>query len=295
MTIRVQDYKTVTDDLAVGQTARVNHDSCTAGADHRRRLYLTRTVANPDAIVAYCHNCQQSGYHKTGTHVDYRTDRHQQKIPTVHTIVDSIAPPTNMVHGMEDWPVSCQAWAANNGISPMRATTWLIAYDPTTDRVFIPRYDWQDGTSIGKLMGYQLRNCDPDKITPKYLTTTRSADKGFTVLSTPNFTGVYDAVIVEDFVSAIHIVEACMRFSIPVKVFVNYGTKVNLELCHAAAQFDTVITWLDNDSPHVIEQAQHIHRTVCMIEPQYHRRIVTDRADPKHYTRHGILKEMAIG
>ena len=97
-------------------------------------------------------------------------------------------------------------------------------------------------------------------------------------------------VMVEDYISGIHVFESGQAFSQPFDVLINYGTKVNLEACHAAAQYSDVVVWLDNDSPHVIQQAWDMQRTIILIEPDDYRNRISTPGDPKHYHMNDITR-----
>jgi hypothetical protein len=43
----------------VGAQVHVNHDGCSSGEDHKKRLYIKRT---PKGLLAYCHHCGESGF-----------------------------------------------------------------------------------------------------------------------------------------------------------------------------------------------------------------------------------------
>ena len=87
------------------------------------------------------------------------------------------------------------------------------------------------------------------------------------------------AVIVEDLVSGIHVMEAMNGLA---RVYVNYGVDVDTDTLQAALSGNKpVVVWLDNDSDHVENQAKMMARTLSLIgtEPV---QIVEVFSDPKH-------------
>ena len=289
-------YKGVTDDIEPGETARVNHDECLAGEDTRRRLYLTRPNANPDTIIAYCHNCQAAGYLSTGTHTAYRDDQHKGK--AIHYTKDIVqadfGPPPGMISDPEMWPTHALGWMYKNKCNSKIMEAYGIQYDPSSDRVFIPRHKQTTKQFCHNLQAYQLRNTDAKKDVPKYLTVCSEDDNGHTIMY-----GECDSsmpsplvVIVEDYLSGIAITEAYHRNKLTVHAMVNYGTKVSIEMLHHVARYDNVLVWLDNDSAHVIEQAQHMARTVGMMNAKCDVQVHTTTNDPKYHSYDHIRTEI---
>lgn len=288
--IRMTAYAAVTNDLAPGETVRVNHDDCPAGVDSRRRLYLTRTLANPDALIGYCHNCQTSGYIGNGTkYENYRKDKHDGTIRTTTVTTSNVEAPPHLEPKLGLWPTHALAWAYRGHLDMTLVSKYGIAYDSSSDRVYIPRYYvTADQLTTPRLTGYQLRNTDAIRDVPKYLTVVSDADQGYTVMygsAINQHQGGYlsTVVLVEDYVSGINVIEAYNGQSRMVHVIVNYGTKVNLEAMYAAAKFPRVLVWLDNDSQHVKDQAKTMSRTIAMMNSQARVAMVAADTDPKHY------------
>lgn len=292
MGLNLTPYMTEVDDLEIGDTVRLNHDDCAAGTDSRRRLYITRPQANPETVVAYCHNCQQGGYHVTGQHSGFRRTRHENTpAKNIHKVQDTLSVPPNLLDDIDDWPLLAQAWAYKGRMNKVLIRGYGIAYDPSSDRVYIPRYNWHskhgDTYYFGDLQGYQLRNVDADTKRPKYLTVTTKDDTGFSLLKTETAAlPTTRAVLVEDLLSGIHIVEATHAAGpTATMAIVNYGTQVQLPALHACALQSRAIVWLDNDSKHVVEQAEQMARTINLINSQCLVRVIGGKySDPKHHT-----------
>ena len=292
MGLNLQPYLIDIEDIEIGDTLRIDHDDCPAGTDTRRRLYITRPQSNPTSVVAYCHNCQEGGYHITGQHSSFRRTRHEnQPLTNVHEVNDHMTTPPNLLKNLTAWPMLAQVWAYKNKLTTVLLKMYGIAYDPSSDRVYLPRYDWMSldtkGTDVyfGDLIGYQLRNVDPTSKGPKYYTVTVPDDPGYTLLKND-----YDpirpdqrAVLVEDYISGIHVVAATATAAIDTIAVVNYGTKVHLPTLHACAQLGHATVWLDNDSDHVCQQAAQMARTINMINSRCHVRVIEEVSDPKHH------------
>lgn len=306
--IDLQPYSSTFDDLEPGQTARVNHDDCSAGKDIRRRLYITRTMADSNLIIAYCHNCQDNGQWRTSKHTKYRGPKvsyNSGEMPMVSQIDSHICTkPEGMIEGnhLMDWPVEHRAWAFQNKLSLSWCINYGLAYDPTTDRVYLPRYDvvcrGNDEAvprsrvryTRGLLKGYQLRNVYKDRRTPKYLTVTADTDKGYTMIDSG---ATSRAVVVEDLVSGIHVAEAWSQGEKGrVDVFVNYGVKPNLEMLHhMMGNHDEILIWLDNDGYHVCNQAQAMGKTCLLLNSKANVVVEALFKDPKHYSSE-VIREV---
>lgn len=293
MAVSLYLYKAVTDDLEPGASTRVNHDDCGAGEDTRRRLYLTRPLANPSVIIAYCHNCQQSAYSRTGEWTDYRDQLHISNVTLpVSLVKKGFDKPKGMVSDTIDWPVHAQAWAYKGKLDSVLVAKYGIEYDVNSDRVYLPRFKATTHPHVHNLQAYQLRNTDPKKNVPKYLTVCSETDNGYTIMYSSNATPPSETesnilvIIVEDYLSGIAITEAYQTHIsvLSIHVLVNYGTKINLEALHKAAQYSRVLVWLDNDSDHIKEQAETMARTVRLMSSDAEVGTDLTHSDPKHYT-----------
>ena len=285
MAYKLDSYRTDFEDLVAGATMRVNHTECQAGEDTRRRLYLTRPVANPAIVIGYCHNCQDNGIHVGTKWSSYRDHKHSPSVPVPPTVKDVVEEPLNLVRELDHWPTNAKSWAYSNHIDQVDIDHSGIAYDPSSDRVYLPRYYnlWMDDLTSSHLKGYQLRNINNNN-QPKYFTVTKSDDLGYTKVLDTACNYKYTC-IVEDLVSALHIYWALRS---DVEVIVNYGTKINLEALDSMSQGDRVV-WLDNDSSHVSFQAGQMAKTLDLLHgDHYSTTIVSDHSDPKHYSREQI-------
>ena len=279
--IDLKQYQAEIDDIEVGDTARVNHELCTAGEDTRRRLYITRPHASPDRVIAYCHNCQESGVLSTGdnTYIKYRDDRHSSQV--AQSIVkdeEEIELPTGLVYQLSDWTQASKAWAYKAKLNTPWVAKYEIGEDPSTGRVCLPQWRVATPKHRWHLDGYQLRKTDPNVRGPKYLTVRKK--------DTPRYSELMDlaydhtcAVIVEDLVSGIHVIEAMEGLA---RVYVNYGVDVDTDTLEAALSGNRpVVVWLDNDSDHVNNQAEMMARTLSLIGNQPVK-IIRVYSDPKH-------------
>ena len=287
--ISMAQHKTVMDELQPGDTTRVNHEDCSAGEDTRRRLYLTRVMSQPDLVIGYCHNCQQNGRYSMTGYVPYRKAKHGPL--DAPTIVETLQEPKHIDRDVINWPTIAKAWAIKNKITQTVVDSYLLGYDPSTNRIYLPRYASTqiEPMKFGSFNGYQLRLLEGEG--PKYLTVISKKDKGYSALQWDPTENHPSAIIVEDLLSGIAIAEAMQAYELV--VFVNYGTKINIELVHHLSGYKDTTIWLDNDSTHVRRQAKDYIRTVglftghdtCAIE------VV---ADPKHYSS-GMIRDTIKG
>lgn len=295
--VKLSQYKEEIDALEVGQTTHVNHEDCEAGEDTRRRLYLTRTIADPTKVIAFCHNCQAAGVYVDSSYMTYRDNTFTHNWSGhLNTEVDVVETPTSVTFDGYEWPVYAKAWLYTNQLNYGHAMMYGIGYDANTDRVFLPRYRHMhvDKPNPPHLIGYQLRRVRPNSKEPKYLTVTDGTSRQDTWIWPKDRSDT--AVVVEDYVSGIHIAEA-FRDRLPAPtVVVNYGVKVEPTVMHKlAGTFKQVRIWLDNDSTHVKEQATLMARTIQL----YGTPCTADLAhsDPKHYdafTIQGILDDLGV-
>lgn len=275
------------EDIEPGQTVRINHTDCEAGEDTRRRLYLTRTHADETQVIAYCHNCQQGGYHSDGHYKSYRDEKHRANIKDKCTLSDTVEEPPGLVPEITAWPTAAQSWAFTKGIYQTDADWYHIKYDPSTDRVYLPRWDHLDRTDDdrGALVGYQLRSLH-GYARPKYMTAQRKDAENFTFIHPKQAECDY-VVVVEDLVSAIHIIRATedegQGANLP-GVFVNYGTRIDPRMMYTIAHgYKYAVIWLDNDNQHVDNQAKLMARTIAMYSDKISVARVDESSDPKHY------------
>ena len=277
--IKLDGYKTEIEEIEVGCTVRVNHTDCSAGEDTRRRLYMTRPESDPAKIIAYCHNCSDSGVWGGTSYQSYRNLRHEDK--AVPTVKDVIIEPKGLIEEIAEWTQDAQVWAYQNGLDQLDVEAYNISQDPTSGRVYLPRYDFFGATTGGLILkGYQLRKTDPQRIGPKYLTVTATDDFGYTVLQQGAVPEPHYCVIVEDLVSGIHIMNATYG---DVEVIVNYGVKVNLAALEWAATYKRVIVWLDNDGEIISEKSDEMERVLKLISKGDISRCIV-YSDPKHQT-----------
>jgi hypothetical protein len=275
MKLEIKNYPL--NDIEVGETRRFDHIDCPAGEDTRSRLYLTRPVADPTKVIGYCHNCATSGVHSGTSFEVYRHQAHKNITTTnPHKQVETLIPPEHMESNLGLWTVNARVWAVNNSLTQTDVDRWNIEQDPSTGRVYIPRYSEQ-----GELVGYQLRNVEKNRQS-KYLTVTRKDDAGYSAVCDMNLDYDY-CVIVEDTVSAIHIYNAFHHAKRNVKTLVNHGTRTNLSLIAAIPPEAEVVVWLDNDSEAVIKAAETYIRTITLVGKNKTVRGELMMSDPKHW------------
>ena len=279
--IDLKRYNSEIDDLTPGETIRVNHQACSAGEDTRRRLYITRTHGDSTKVIGYCHNCTSSGVLSSG-YTQYRDDLLMSKRHNVPTQVsDKVVPLTNLINLLGHWDIYGRSWAMVNKITQPMLTANNISQTPE-GKIYIPRYN-----ECGFFTGYQLRNVQPNNRQPKYTTILSDRDRGYSVFGS---IAANNVVIVEDTISAIHIVDAYTRTGYVDKVcaIANHGTRTNVQLLELCINKSAVV-WLDNDAPSVVQSAQKMARTLKLMSDGEVEVVREDYSDPKHYNPIAIL------
>ena len=291
MGIDLRPYIADMEELQPGETIRVDHGfNCDAGEETRQRLYLTRVLADPSKVIGYCHNCSTGGSYGDKGYAQYRDQRHDSTSKSTSRTVEVVEPPKGLVHPITDWPTHAQAWAYGNKMDQDDVDNYNIAYDPSTDRVYLPRYAiaYAGAHNNIQLNGYQLRLVTGRG--PKYMTVVGEQDQGYTRINAGSDKKY--CVVVEDLASGIHIANAHVSHP-PVDVVVNYGVKINALVVALAQQYERVQVWLDNDSQHIINQAKHYARTIAMYKGDGALvNVVEVDSDPKHYMARNIRSIM---
>jgi len=288
-TINLDPWQAEIDELEPGCTTRVDHFDCSAGEDTRRRLYLTRTLADPNVILAWCHNCAQSGRKYAGGYATYRNNRTVGADKQVHYHSTEFKIPSHLIYNPDDWDTPANVWRTQQALTKIEVELYGIAVDPSTDRVFLPQYDMIDVKhhATGTINGYQLRRVQG--YGTKYLNSKRETFKGYTRMHRTAGTIHTKVIIVEDFVSGIRVAEALRDTDdFNYEVVVNYGTRINTEMLHEVSHRNVhVIVWLDNDSEAVEKKAKDIARTAELFGCDK-ADVVLDHSDPKHYTNQEV-------
>ena len=288
--LNLRPYMEEIEEIEPGQTVRINHTDCEAGEDTRRRLYLTRTHADETKVVAYCHNCQEGGFYSDNVYQHYRATKHTVPSNTREEDGSIVTEPVGLIPKLSDWPADAQAWAISRGLAQVDIDWYGIKYDPSTDRVYLPRYEVLDRREDTKseVVGYQLRSLHNwDKT--KYLTVQSKDAKNYTFCY-PEQDNCDWIVIVEDLISAIHVLRATDDGNLP-GVVINYGTKVDPTLMYTIANsFKWCTVWLDNDNQHVINQAKIMQRTIKMYSDKIKVARVEDYNDPKYHDHKEIVR-----
>lgn len=282
----LKNYLDKIEDIEPGETLRMNHTTCEAGEDTRERLYVTRTLANPLVTIAYCHNCQQGGRWNDGNYKSYRDTKHRNRAnaPQRFESVAEVEIPKGLVDDLNTWPGYAQAWAISRGLGGTLCERYAIKYDPNSDRIYLPRGNFVGNGTVSKQAGYQLRSLGRGS---KYTTVQRE--------DAPNWSKVYLgddvtptwAVIVEDLVSAIHVVEESkydQDCNHPI-VYVNHGTKIDPTMLYEIAnECKWATVWLDNDNDHVLKQARLMKRTIALYNSGITvAKVPAEYRDPKYH------------
>ena len=260
----------------VGVEARHNHEQCSAGADTRRRLYVTRTDST--TVTAYCHNCGRGGFWKQ------LGGRSRDDIRLLYAARDNLYNGEEPEDGSQcaqqssavpkgEWSNHATGWVKRYGITDAEIERFKIGYHLPTGRVCLPVYRGR------VLIGYQLRDVVGDTDT-KYLTEKMGAK---TLLFRVR-NGKRTCVIVEDMLSAI-------KVGRQVDTAAMLGSSLNHEIiAKLASEYDEVIIWMDNDNI-VIKRKQNEYKSLLDMLCKSARIIRTSR-DPKDYTDEEIRREL---
>lgn len=263
MGIYIDNYETEVQNLDRGETVRVNHENCPAGQDTKQRLYITRPPGSANVILAYCHNCQESGVRRTEIE-KYRDFR--SLTPTVQPTVFDI--PKGMVDSPALWPTIANVWRVEKGFNSDACLKLGIQYDPNSHRIYLPQFNnvALDGTTNGsELFGYQLRQLDGGGA--KYLNASKNNEAPSTVFSVKcaGPAKLDLAFVVEDLASGHALADTLGYLEIPSKVLVNYGTKVTPLVLQRVRNFRQGVVWLDNDGPIIRDQSEKINKVWAML------------------------------
>lgn len=258
------EYQSTVEELRVGDTARVDHEGCSAGADTRQRLYLTKV--DDSKVVCYCHNCQNGGYFRVG-----ESYRRAHSAMSMTELKDKEFEVPRINTDPNTWPRAASTLVFAAGLAVPRL--YNIGYHVETEALFLPMYSiMREGEErtidLMDLKGYQLRPVN--KVGSKYVTVMKDSDADMSTLY--HCTG-YDSlqsivVVVEDLLSGIKVGRTMHLMKQDGVVLINYGTKVNLEAINQALKICNgthLAVWFDNDSPHVIKQAHTIARTASLM------------------------------
>ena len=253
-----------------GQSQRFNHEECSAGEDHRARLYITRPDNNPNQYLAYCHNCGQGTAVTTGS-VGYRFDGSTVSEPSV---------PVELTDGLIPESQLCDNYMK----IPSYARGWLAKYIPEA-LAFQSGVRWHNGKNalafpvVGG--GYQLRSFS--KGAPKYETIVPKdslmyGESRFAFAKPPSPSNI--AVLTEDYISTL-----CVSRLHGVNGVANLGTHCKPEAYAASPHMlnsSEIVVWFDNDSDKVKQDARTVARVIKMLYKNKPVRVVEDQTDPKH-------------
>lgn len=254
--------------MTVGETIHVNHDSCPAGVDTRRRLYITRKMQDNGRVtdLAYCHNCG-SGWADNSSITNARAMATAAlplaPVPGLNLVDLNLVPA-----GTEGFPDEARAFLEPilTGSGPSLGGGWSvdmlgdvgIGFNRDNGRLVLPIYESVGGVNgepdeVGELLGWQERRLYGTG--PKYITTDNGAPLETTVHL---WTAAPKAIcFVEDYLSAIRVSQSCPSvIAVPLLRY-----KVRAErVAELAKSRLPAIVWLDNDRPEVEKEAQHIER-----------------------------------
>jgi hypothetical protein len=236
----------------------INHNNCDAGEDTKRRLYIRR-LDDGGTILAHCHHCGKSGYHReSATRSVAAIRRH---ISYTDGSTTSISLPTDYEVNQREWPARARAWVYKYGITDEEITRAGIGYSAKARRVVLPSW------SEGNLLGFQERKIFDDDPLPKYIT--RYNEKNFVW---KDLTGGDTLVICEDILSAIKL----RRFYSSMALLSTHLHKNAIKYCF---DMKRILVFLDNNNNTVRLQSLKIKNELELYVPSVD--IITIERDPK--------------
>lgn len=278
---------------AVG-TVRYNHEGCPAGTDTRRRLYVTRKGDPPTLVVAYCHNCGESGVASERDKIIFaNTQFAKQELMTgeKHEAPEDLPETSEPLvdHVGKSWPM-------RYGITDEEMNGFNLRWDVEEGKIVLPIYRYIDRNRgregeedilSSHLIGYQLRRYFQADNRPKYMTSKFSGTNILETLVANNTLGVVPCVvIVEDLLSAIKVSRSA-RVTVPL-----YGTHIRSERLLELSKIYPVIVWLDNDGPQVLKHRDRIKSLVDCFGRKCS--VVDTLQDPKGYATPNISEVLDV-
>lgn len=144
-------------DLTEGESLKVNHVSCSAGADTRRRFGVKLV---DDAYLFHCFNCGDSGYYRARETVKrMQLDGGIVPVPKGVDDVRHIYIHSNTKY--DEFDIRGQLWLAQYGFDDIMCKTYGIR--ECSDGIILPIFKF----GVADVGGYQIRRYDKK---PKYLT-----------------------------------------------------------------------------------------------------------------------------
>lgn len=253
-----------------GAQVHTNHSNCTAGIDTKQRLYIKRSN-DGNTILAYCHNCCQSGYYME-SFARFRKAISGKSGTSGESKDVSFGLPRDIQASPEDFPVAAKGWLYKHGLTDTQLRRHGVGYSPSLGRIVLPVY------RDGELVKYQTRKVFEHDTKPKYLTYKKKERAWFSepICSTDLL------VIVEDILSGIRVAE-----QFPCLALLSSGISES-EVLFIVKNFNNVLIWLDNDNRQVkLSQVEIKNKLDNLVRNVI---IVHEKAEPKYYSDKDIAK-----
>lgn len=257
----------------VGDQVHINHESCPAGRDTKRRLYIKRTNY---AILAYCHNC--GGYRVSRTSKMLKPAELMERLVNAHVEDnerrEEVALPEDMEYGPAMWPSDARAWLYKHHLNDMDIVKYKIGYSESWGRVILPVYE------DGKCIFWQGRSVDGAD--PKYISV-KSAKKPL-FFATHSSGRAHHIAVVEDMLSAIRVARDSGSGDAVALLGTTLDDKDTERLMNYAS--GAVVMWLDDDVPGRTRSLELVRRLRTIGQGHvYH---VVGKAQPKNLNKEEI-------
>ena len=271
--------------VEIGGRVRINHESCPAGVDRKRRLSIARKNR---CVVAYCHHCSRSGARAIPVR-----ERHHSSSPVHPTppppealsvpMPGTAVPIMNLLSVQKGNP----PLELHKFLHPYMSTIfgrpvtgmWNVLYDPEGKSLYVR-------TSMDTLANYQKRNLSPNYHGPRYLS---NGTPTFIVFSSGIRPGSDVALVIcEDWISAM--ILGSITNTIGVCVFGSNPTDaVTAQLSYliprwVGGKIAVVSVFFDDDNAVVRRHSGQLRKALAMLLPGIEVLRISRGIDPKHHT-----------
>jgi len=284
---------------------QVNIHHCKIGQNNDR-LYIRRNYDG--TIVAYCHHCTRSGFaDSSSSRISKRSSRWASEV--VGEPVPEWTYPDDISHRVGEWPREASNWLLKYGIVEEDCERFGVGYSESSGGIVFPFFDTK-----GERVAFQVRqrfegthgipakreegvdNAGKNREIPKYITSVRPESKGSSRIFFPRFCGVYPSrdtdcfllpvCVVEDVVSAIRITKTGAAEGIALG---GVSTLPSALVKVGDLSKRSVIVWLDNDNPTVLQRASDLQRDFEVLVSGDSAIVQYPRLDPKRYSSGDII------
>ena len=232
------------------------------------------TSHNHQGYSCYCFRCGFKDFQGKGYQTLEQLAQIKAQDELAQESMKTLELPKDINYNEAEWPTEARLWLYKAGIYGPTIHSNGIGYSKFSNRVLLPTFT--DGT-LRYFQARRLQGTGPKYINPR-------VDKTSLLhLCRPDDSGTKTIVVVEDVLSAIRV-----GSNVPCAALL--GTKLSTGQANQLAEYDTIISWFDNDRAGK-DCALAVRRTMSLTNDVYD--IQTD-VDPKEHSSkqiQSILKE----